>query len=238
MIADLSYKDAYGYYGLRAEPSFDELYKTFKKKPTVIPVPKDRYYKYYALGPYRALILDAQKRYNDFEIARLNYQNSGAHAPEAAAAYTFPSEAQTGFQEQANHSDAADAYEIALDAANQDFRRRQQQTEAFRRQQLSTIGPNMVHPVIMANSDDLQEAGVPHAMPSPMPPRQQARYATPYQQYSAAGVPQGPQFRSFEELNLGQDSFMSSPSTTTTVSPSTPFGLPPSYEQLRRAAQQ
>ena len=38
MIADLSYKDTYGYYGLRAEPTFDQLVKTFKKKRTVIPV--------------------------------------------------------------------------------------------------------------------------------------------------------------------------------------------------------
>ena len=45
-----SYTDKTGYYGLRVNPSYEEMLHSLKKSVTV-PVP-DRSAKYYALGPY------------------------------------------------------------------------------------------------------------------------------------------------------------------------------------------
>jgi flagellar biosynthesis GTPase FlhF len=72
-----------GYYGLRVNPTLDQAIKTVRK-PLRIPVP-DRRAKWYALSPYRALILDAERRANDIEGALLDYRNSGAQLPEHAA---------------------------------------------------------------------------------------------------------------------------------------------------------
>ena len=81
--AQLSYQNQFGYYGLRVNPSFDEALKSVRK-PLRIPVP-DRLATWYALSPYRALILDAEQRFNDIEGALLDYRNSGAELPEHAA---------------------------------------------------------------------------------------------------------------------------------------------------------
>jgi len=207
MIANLSYKDTYGYYGLRAEPSFDELVQTFKKKRTVIPVPKDRQYKWYALGPYRSYILDASKRYSDLEQLKQKYRSSDAEAPEDAAFHTQESLGgnDPAFQAQEDHSDRADAYEMSLDAANQEYQQQRLETARIRREQLSTAGGNIFDPTIMAHSDDLRDAEVPHAMPSPRPMMSPRGWPTEHQQFAAAGIPAGPTFPTYEALNLGQE---------------------------------
>ena len=254
MLADLSYKDTYGYYNLRAEPTFDQLVKTFKKKPTKIPVPKDRQWKWYATGPYRAYILDAAKRYHDFEASKLAYRSSDTEAPEHAAFHTQTSVGGYDPTWEAHHdySDTVDAYEMALDAANEDYRQQQYETARIRREQLSSIGPNITDPTIMMHSDDLQEAQVPHTMPAPRAPRSQAGWSTSHQQYIASGVPQAPEFPTFEELNLQlseppasirspsphvQSARRATPSLGRVPSvPLSPFSLPPSYEQMRQVA--
>ena len=63
--APLSFTDQTGYYGLRVSPSFDKILGTVRN-PLRIPLP-DRSAKWYALSPYRALILDAAQKYNDYE---------------------------------------------------------------------------------------------------------------------------------------------------------------------------
>ena len=83
VAAQLSYENHFGYYGLRVNPSFDEALQSVRK-PLRVPVP-DRRATWYALSPYRALILDAEQRLNDVEGALLDYRNSGAELPELAA---------------------------------------------------------------------------------------------------------------------------------------------------------
>ena len=80
----LSYGSQFGYYGLRLNPTLEQVIGSVRK-PLRIPLP-DRRAKWYALSPYRALILDAEREANDYESATLDYRNSGAHLPEAAAA--------------------------------------------------------------------------------------------------------------------------------------------------------
>ena len=83
MTAPLSYTSQFGYYGLRVNPSFDQVIGTIRK-PLRIPLP-ERSAKWYALSPYRALILDSAQKYNDYEHMKLDYRSSGNQAPEQAA---------------------------------------------------------------------------------------------------------------------------------------------------------
>ena len=79
----LSFPSQFGYYGLRVNPTLEQVAGTIRK-PLRIPLP-DRRDKWYALSPYRALILDAEQKYNQRESAGLEYRNSGAELPERAA---------------------------------------------------------------------------------------------------------------------------------------------------------
>ena len=83
MVASLSFTDEKGYYGLRVNPTYDEILQTIRK-PLHIPLPQ-RSAKWYALSPYQALLLDAEEKYNDYEHANLDYNNSGAELPRRAA---------------------------------------------------------------------------------------------------------------------------------------------------------
>lgn len=203
MTAPLSYTSQFGYYGLRVNPSFDKVLGTVRK-PLRIPLP-DRSSKWYALSPYRALILDAAQKYNDWEAAKIDYRNSGAHAPESVV-HTQPSEAGNDpmFQEvdrQNQAADEQDAYELALEAMNAEHR---QQAQAIRQQQLSTYGPNRMNPTIEAHHPDLEQARVAHAMPAPRQRMVPYPWPAPPMQMAAAGQPQAPEFPTFENLNMGQ----------------------------------
>lgn len=238
MQANLSYKDTYGYYGLRVGPSFDHLVKTFGKKPVKVPVPKDRKFKYYALGPYRALLLDASKKYHNFEQQKLAYESSGAELPDAAAGHTMYSDAayDEAWQRQLSYNDDLDAYEAALDAANEEYRQQQQQTSELRSQQLSSYGPNLMHPVIEAHSEQLKESEVPHALPAPRSPMPQASWPTENQQYASAGIPQAPQFPTYEALNRGETLRLRQSSNIDDQVRA--LRSMQSYEQLRREARE
>ena len=59
MTAQLSYTDTKGYYGLRVEPSYEQMLRSLKKEIR-IPQP-DRSAKWVALGPYRVSIGTEQK---------------------------------------------------------------------------------------------------------------------------------------------------------------------------------
>ena len=67
----LSYGSQFGYYGLRLNPTLEQVIGSIRK-PLRIPLP-DRRAKWYALSPYRALILDAEREANDYETALLDY---------------------------------------------------------------------------------------------------------------------------------------------------------------------
>ena len=161
------------------------------------------------MSPYRALILDAEAKFQDYEHASIDYKQSGAQLPESAARVR-PSDAgdDPTFDEihrQGAANDAHDAYETAFDLMNQEHRR---QSEEARSQHLSaTYGPNRMDPTVEANHEDLEEAGVPHNMPAPRPGElRRHSWRTLPGQFAAAGQPQAPQFTPFEVLSMGQPS--------------------------------
>ena len=224
-VAPLNFTSETGYYGLRVNPTLDQVIGTVRK-PLGIPVPQ-RTAKWYALSPYRALILDAEKKYNDYEIAGLEYKNSGAELPEAAARVR-PSDAahdDTFDQIDRHHERTREhaAYEQAFDLFNQEAQAR---TNAHRTEQLrSAHGVNLTHPVVEAAHDELLEAGVPHHMPAPREAMPRRVWHTPPEQFAAAGHPQAPEFTDFRVLNMGDPASV----RATTLTPSENR----TYEQLR-----
>ena len=204
MPAPLSYTSQFGYYGLRVNPTFEQVAGTVRK-PLRIPLP-DRSAKWYALSPYRALILDAEEAYNAHAHAVLDYRSSGAELPEAAA-HVRPSTAGDDpafaqLDEEHLRREQQQAFEIA--AAIRD-RSARLETEAVRGQQLRQgYGANAGHPVVEAAHDELVEAGVPHAMPLPRVPPLKKGWEAPPVQFAAFGQPQAPEFPTFENLNQGQ----------------------------------
>ena len=202
MVAPLSFGSQYGYYGLRVNPSFEQAVGTVRK-PLRIPLPQ-RAAKWYALSPYRALILDAEQKFNDYQHASIDYRQSGAELPEAAAQVRPSGAGDDPVWERLHHHgermDEQNAYETAFDLMNQEHQR---QTETTRHEQLRlTYGSQHMHPVVQASHGELEEAGVPHHMPAPREPPPMRGWHTPHQQFAAAGQPQAPEFPSFEVLNM------------------------------------
>ena len=72
MTTSLSYTDRFGPYGLRVEPTYDQTLNSVRK-PLKIPLP-DRSSKWYATGPYRTLILDANESYNNHQQNVIDYR--------------------------------------------------------------------------------------------------------------------------------------------------------------------
>lgn len=205
-VAPLSYTSQFGYYGLRVNPTFDQALGTIRK-PYGIPVP-DRSSKWYALSPYRALILDAEAKYNSHEHAKIDYQQSDHELPQRAAAVR-PSDAGQDptfdtLDQQHHDREAKEAYDTAAELMNQEH---QQQTAEARTAYLSqSHGANHMHPVIEASHDELDEASAPHIMPGPRLAPANPRYRAPTPAFVAAGQPQAPEFPPFEHLNQGQPS--------------------------------
>ena len=206
-VAPLSYMSHFGYYGLRVEPTLEQAINTVRK-PLRIPVP-DRRAKWYANSPYRALLLDAERRANDIEGALLDYRNNGAELPEHAArvrgsaagdddAWMHVDDDNQRLHDQHQHEEAAR------------FLREQHQreTQSAREEGLSKMhGAWKSHPVIEAAEEELHEAGVTHQHvgEQPMPFRAQVNhYSRPPAEMAATGQPQAPEFTSFEVLNLNQ----------------------------------
>ena len=203
-VAPLSYTSQFGYYGLRVNPTFEQVLKTVRK-PLRIPLP-DRHAKWYALGPYRSLILDAEAKYNDYQHAHIDFQQSGHEIPEDAARVrrsdagadpVFPQ-----IQAQGEAMDARRAHEAATQLMEIERRR---QTEHNRSQVLySTHGPNLGDPVIQAAFDELDEHHAYHTKPAARPHPIKSYYMAPVGQWASAGQPQAPEFTPFGELNLGE----------------------------------
>ena len=205
MTAELSYTDKKGYYGLTVMPSYDEMLRSLKKTVR-IPQP-DRSAKHYALGPYRAFLLEQAKRFNDAQRKDLEYDDSGANLPAAAERAKWGSMADTddtwNRQEQFNSNlNTEEARRVAEDAMASE---RKQQANQMRRQQLSAYGPSSGHWTVDAHDKDLEYRSIPHAAPVPkmaMPP---GRWRAPPTEYIAAGQPQATEFPTFEQLNMGYD---------------------------------
>jgi hypothetical protein len=204
MVASLSFTDEKGYYGLRVNPTYEEVLQTIRK-PLHIPVPQ-RSAKWYALSPYRALLLDAEEKYNDYEHANLDYNNSGAELPRRAA-QVRPSFAgdDDSFGRVDSHHRALRAQEAYDEAKHVSDAAARLETEKNRKVHLSrSYGPNAMHPVVTAHHAGLEEAGVPRYMPAPrfQPPRRE--HSTETRQMMAEGQQQAKEFQTFEALNLDQ----------------------------------
>ena len=81
--ATLSFGSRYGWYGLRVEPSFEEVMGTLRK-PLHIPLPL-RTAKWEMNSPYRALLEDLSTGADARAAALADYRRSGAEAPETVA---------------------------------------------------------------------------------------------------------------------------------------------------------
>jgi hypothetical protein len=203
---ELSFTSETGYYGLRVNPTFDEVLKTIRK-PLRIPLP-DRSAKWYANSPYRSLLLDAEQKHNSYEHAALDYNNSGAELPRhAAMVRPSPGGEDESFGRIDAHHHAMAAQE-AYDAAKQvSDATAKLETEKNRQVHLSrSSGPNAMNPVVIAHHAGLEEAGVPHYMPAPRFPPPPRGHGTETRQMMAEGQPQPVEFETFETLNLGQPS--------------------------------
>ena len=228
MVASLSFTSSTGYYGLRVNPTFDEVLKTIRK-PLRIPLP-DRSAKWYANSPYRSLLLDAEQKYNSYEHAVLDYNNSGAELPRRAAMVrpSLGGEDESFGRIDARHQAMAaqEAYDTAKNVSDATARL---ETEKNRKVDLNrSSGPNASHPVVTAHHAGLEEAGVPHYKPAPriQPPRR--GHSTETRQMMADGQPQPPEFQTFESMNQAQPSDL----RPTVLKP----GAKHRYEELRRAS--
>jgi len=208
MIAPLSYKSEYGYYGLRVNPSYDQVLGTVRK-PLGIPLP-ERKAKWYALGPYRDLLLHAQERIDAAEESAINYRKTSKELAESAVRDGV---GQSGaahdpvfehIHQHGERMEAQDAYETAFDAMSAEHHRETQETR--RHQLMHTYAVHHMNPVIEASHDELGEAGVHHYMPEPRQPVPRRVWHTPNDQQEAFGHPQAPEFPTFETLNMGQPS--------------------------------
>jgi hypothetical protein len=205
MVPPLSYGSQFGYYGLRVNPTLEQVISTVRK-PLRIPLP-DRSHKWYALSPYRAHILDAAQKQLAHERGGLDYRDGGAELPEAAArVMPWEEAADDGMFREIHRQGDAMALQTAFEAAVRNTREEQRrETEVTRRQQLLySHGPNYMNPVIEAAHAELEQAGVQHYMPEPRFAPPVKGWKTPNAQMAAAGQPQAPEFPTFEFLNMGQ----------------------------------
>lgn len=202
-VAPLSYKSQTGYYGLRVNPTFEQAVGTVRN-PLRIPLP-DRRAKWYALSPYRALILNAERNFQEDQHAVHDYRGSGAELPEVAArvheSAAGDDDAWDRIHRHGERMDEHDAYETAFELMNREHR---QETAESRRVHLgASYGPNRTHPVIEASHEELREAGVPHYLPAPRLTPPSSSWRTPPSAQAAYGQPQAPAFPDFRVLNMG-----------------------------------
>lgn len=200
----LSYTSKFGYYGLRVNPTFDQVVGTVRK-PLHIPLP-DRKAKWYANSPYRALILDAEEKYQNYERSGIDYRLAGADAPESAARVR-PSDAGADptFDQIDDHHRRMEEQE-AIDTSRRLLHEDESRKTAANRREILRLshGPNRMNPTIEMEHAELETAGVPHYMPKPRTLPPSARFTRPLPQFAAGGQPQAPEFTPFEQLNMGQ----------------------------------
>ena len=205
MTATLSYTDQYKW-GLRVHPTFEQVDRS-TKKPLRIPQPS-RAAKWFALSNYRSFMLDAAKKYNDYEHLKLDYDSSGAHLPQRAA-MTHPSAdgedpVWQRVEEHHQQMEEQDAYDIAFEAMNAEHR---QQAATMRAERLAAAHPLSTGHWFMGSShQDLEEAGVEHEAPMAQPPPlPHAHLPAPVEMPAAAGqIGLLRPFPTFEFLNTGQ----------------------------------
>ena len=201
--AQLSWQDQKGYYGLRVEPTYEQMLRSLKKEVRIFQ--PDRSAKWYALGPYRSFLLEQAKRFGDAQRKDLEYDATGAQLPRAAENGQQNSMAGTddtwNRQEQFNSNlNAEEARKAAEDAMESE---RRSQANQLRRQQLGAYGPVTGHWTVEAHDKDLGYRGIPHTAPMPKLAMPAGRWRASPNEFIAAGQPQAKEFPTFEQLNLG-----------------------------------
>ena len=205
MTAQLSYTDTKGYYGLRVEPTYEQMLRSLRKEIR-IPQP-DRSAKWYATGIYRSFLLEQSKRYNDHQRKDLEYDATDSHLPRAA---------ENGHQEStAGKDDAWDRQELFNSNLNAEEARRvaedalaaeqKAQANQMRRQQLSAYGPSAGHWTIEAHHQDLEDRSIPHPAPTKPMAMPAGQWRAPPTEYIAHGYLMPTEFPTFEQLNMGYD---------------------------------
>ena len=134
MTAPLSYTSTFGYYGLRVNPTFEQVLGTIRK-PLHIPLP-DRRAKWYANSPYRALLDDAGKKFEEVEGAAHMFRESGAEVHESAnQVRPSPAGAPQNFDqihEQARRAEENQAIEAAHQITHMDESRKRNPQQELR----------------------------------------------------------------------------------------------------------
>jgi len=150
VVAPLSFKDEYGYYGLRVNPSPEQAFGTVRNKLGV-PLP-DRRWKWYAMSPYRAFLegQDTQAQAADYD--ELKYREKNLEVPETATKVK-PSEAAHDpawdrIQRQHENMQERDAYDTAFDAMNAEHVGETMRTRAEQLRQGTMARHNNMHPVV------------------------------------------------------------------------------------------
>ncbi len=200
----LSYTSKFGYYGLRVNPTFEQVVGTVRK-PLKIPLP-DRKAKWYANSPYRALILEAEEKYQNYERAAIDYRQTGTDAPESAARVRESDAAgDRTFDHIDDHHRRMEEHE-AIETSHLLMQEHESRKTAANRREIlrRSHAPNRTDPTVEMEHEELEIAGVPHYMPMPrtLPPK--AGFTRPLAQFMAGGQPQAPEFTPFQQLNMGQ----------------------------------
>ena len=222
-------KDRRGYYGLIVKPGFEEALG-WARKPLRIPLP-DRRSKWYALSPFRAAILDAEAKFQDFEHAVHDYRQTGNDLPEKAAqVQASPASEDAGFgrmNEQAEELDYLHGQQRVSEIHENTERSRaheERHHELFQRHRQRGKNPvienegKALHFSIGSDNEDIGSYGAL---------RNRKRNVGGVELPQAAGRPLTRQFASFREAN-GQR--MDSDSSAAAVQP----GENESYETARR----
>ena len=149
-------------------------------------------------------MLDAAKKFNDYEHLNLDYNESGAHLPLQAAKVTSsrPDEAWDRIAAFNERLDEQHEYERAFEMLEE---RRMQVAATLRSQHLAGYAPSVGHWSIEAHHDELEEAGVEHDAPVPRPTLTRTRMPAPVTlPVEANHLGRIRPFPTFEELNSNQ----------------------------------
>ena len=172
------------------KPNFEEALG-WARKPMRIPIP-DRSSKWYAMGPYRAAILDAEEKLQDFEHAVLDYRQTGNELPERAAQVRASTSAEDErferMQEQAREGETLERQREVLEANS----KRQRVTEAAEKREGLRESHRQGRSNAVLENEDLAEPKEPVVM-------KKRRHGMELPQ--AAGRPLVAQTPTFREVN-------------------------------------
>ena len=204
--ATLSYKDQFAW-GLRINPSYDELLQSTQKKIKYnLP---DRSAKWFANSVYRSFMVDAARKYHDYEHLQLDYDQSEARLPRAVAMVQPAAEGQDPEWERMRQAtqQAEDHDFIEQGFATMEAERRREAAQMRRAQLADQAAAAFTAQqwYIGENDEDMEQAGVEHDRPMHMPQLSSVGLPAPVHLPVAAGHKGALRpFPTFQELNYGR----------------------------------